>query len=64
MEGGVNMEWIVENQNDVNGARNACYYSDCATYTGCWNCPKNKGFCAIKSGGPSCTSRNCGIYVS
>lgn len=59
------MEWIVENSNDYGvDEQKVCYRGDCSYYTGCWDCPSNKGFCLIKQGGPSCNSRSCGIYIT
>lgn len=59
------MEWLVENEDNSGiSPKDACYYSNCTTYTGCWNCPKNKGLCVVKAGGPTCTSRSCVVYLS
>lgn len=59
------MEWIVEAENDTVSPNCYTFYGDVPPVLppiiGPKPCPKNTGFCGIKTGGPNCPSRACGI---
>lgn len=58
------MGWLLEPNGNKGGV---CPKSACFNLDYCYKdapCPKDKSFCIIETGGPSCNSRACVGYVT